>query len=57
MKLAIALFAFNLLGCAVGAGQHHAPAQPSLVRDGGGATTNTGSVGGGPVVPLPHPNT
>jgi len=60
MKLAIALFVLNLLGCAAGATQH-APSyagssQPSIVRDGGGATTNTGSGSGGTPIPLPHPN-
>jgi len=59
MKLTIALFVLNLLGCAAGATQqapsHAGSSQPSIVRD-GGATTNTGSGSGGTPIPLPHPN-
>lgn len=55
MKLAIALLVCNLLGCATGVAQQHAPSragagQPLIIRDGDGAIPNTGSGTGGHVV-------
>jgi len=61
MKLAIALFAINLLGCATAAIPQHASSnagagQPSIVRDGDGASTNTGTPNGGATPRPPRPN-
>lgn len=57
MKLAIALLALNLFGCAVSASQARSTSH-AVVRDGGGsgATTNTGSGTGGTPIQTPHPN-